>query len=252
MQHAIKYGHPQRIQRMIKFWLPIYYAAGSYNYANKCMELLHNMIHDWPKDFAQVVFNGMLVNPSGKAGEFKPTDIRVEHLNDQIKERAHGSNATPNLLSKITPAMGHLSQLTDRLFSDLNIEHQNQQHIHVSQHRDIELLVKHFIKQKIFDFNSDARSEHAVVDLYQSGCIQLAGKNTGYSNHLKRHILRLCVRHGAINSPNSASSLLEDTELAHARDSQQINFTAQEYTSEYEGMLGQSIDNSEMDEEDAA
>ncbi|KAF8178739.1 hypothetical protein BJ912DRAFT_1033225 [Pholiota molesta] len=216
MQHAIKYGHPQCIQRMIKFWLPMFYAAGSYNYANECMELLHNMIHDWPKDFAQVAFNGMLVNPSGKPGEFKPTDIRVEHLNDRIKERAHGSNATPDLLSKITPAMGHISQLTDRLFSDLNIEHQNQQHVHVSQHRDIELLVKHFIKEKIFDFESDVLSEHPVVDLYRSGCIRLAGNNTGHSNHLKRHILHLRTQEG----------------------------------DEFEEMTNQSMQSPEMDEED--
>ena len=75
MQHAIKHGHPKRIQRIIKFWLPMFYAASSYNYANECMELLHNVIHDWPKDYAQIAFNGMLVNPTGKPGSCKPTDI---------------------------------------------------------------------------------------------------------------------------------------------------------------------------------
>jgi hypothetical protein len=47
MRHAIKHGHPSRIRRMLKYWAPMYYAGGSYNYAHETMELLHNIIHDW-------------------------------------------------------------------------------------------------------------------------------------------------------------------------------------------------------------
>jgi hypothetical protein len=46
MRHAVKHGHPERMQRMIKYWVPMFYAGGGYNYANECMELLHNLIHD--------------------------------------------------------------------------------------------------------------------------------------------------------------------------------------------------------------
>ncbi|KAG5640172.1 hypothetical protein DXG03_000753 [Asterophora parasitica] len=95
---------------MTKYWTPMFYASGSYNYANECMELFHNITHDWPPaaDFASVAYNGMLENPSGERGKFKPTDIRVEHLDNDIKERAHGSNATPAIREKTTPALGHI------------------------------------------------------------------------------------------------------------------------------------------------
>lgn len=231
MQHSIKYGHPTRIQRMIKFWMPMFYAAGSHNYANECMELLHNTIHDWPKEFAQVAFNGMLVNPTGEEGGWKPADLRVEHLNDRIKERAHGPNATPNLLEKITPAMGHVSLLTDQLFEDLGIEHQNQKHKEVSQHRDIEILVKHFIQEKIFVFAADKSSQHTVTDLYQAGCLRLAGQNGGgHINHLKRHILRYRQRHSNLDAGNTDGMHLtpENIELISAADAQELVYTTRD------------------------
>ncbi|KAF9542265.1 hypothetical protein CPC08DRAFT_738717 [Agrocybe pediades] len=196
MQHAIKHGHPQRIRRVIKYWLPMFYAAGSYNYANECMELLHNNLHDWPKDYAAAAFNGMLVNPSGQPDGFKPTDIRVEHLNDRIKERAHGSNATPEILEKITPAMGHVQDLTNKIFNELGVEYLNQRHAKVLQHKDIQILVKYFSKNSVFDFQADRLSSHIILDLYRSGSTRLAGQQGGHVKHLKRHVLRLRARHG--------------------------------------------------------
>lgn len=212
MQHAIKHGHPQRIARMIKYWLPMFYVGGSYNYANECMEVLHNIVHDWPKDYASVAFNGMLVNPRGKPDGFKPTDINVEHLNDHIKERAHGPNITPDVLEKITPAIGHVSLLSDQLFEDIGVEGTNQKHAHVSQHKDIQLITNHLYKSAVFDFTRDKSSEHAVVDLYLTGITRLAGKNGGHVKHLSRHILRLQTRHG--------DHLAVDTELSTAHDAE--------------------------------
>ena len=180
---------------MIKYWLPMFYSAGSYNYANECMELLHNVIHDWPKDYGMVAFNGMLVNPSGSPNGFKESDIRVEHLNDNIKERAHGANATPEVLEKVTPAIGHVKQLTDQLFEDLGVERQNQRHAKVLQNRDVQIATLYLQKEDIFNFSKDKPSLHSVVDLYRSGIQRLAGKDGGHAKHLARHILRLRCRH---------------------------------------------------------
>jgi hypothetical protein len=62
MRHAIKHGHPERMHRMIKYWTPMFYAGGGYNYANEGMELLHNLEHDWPVDIRHVLHGGMLMN----------------------------------------------------------------------------------------------------------------------------------------------------------------------------------------------
>ncbi|KAJ7816520.1 hypothetical protein B0H14DRAFT_3148604 [Mycena olivaceomarginata] len=81
IHHAIKHGHPERMQRMLKYWTPMFYAGGSYNYANESMELLHNLEHDWPEETALVLRAGMLMNNKGTAAKFKETDIRVEQFN---------------------------------------------------------------------------------------------------------------------------------------------------------------------------
>jgi hypothetical protein len=90
MRHAIKHGHPERMERMLKYWTPIFYAGGSFNYANELMELLHNLIHDWPPETARILRAGMFMNNQGKRTTFKETDIRVEQYNKSIKSHAHG------------------------------------------------------------------------------------------------------------------------------------------------------------------
>ncbi|KAH7903018.1 hypothetical protein BJ138DRAFT_1021237, partial [Hygrophoropsis aurantiaca] len=152
MRHAIKYGHPTRIVRMLKYWTPMFYAGLSYNYANECMELLHNLHHDWPSDTAKVLLSGMLVNTTGKRDGFVETDLDVEHLNGRIKARAHGTNATPASLEKATPAMGHIRHLAENMFRDMGVEEQNQHHSKVQQHKDVQILVAHFSRSKIFNF----------------------------------------------------------------------------------------------------
>jgi hypothetical protein len=195
MRDAVRQGHPERMQRMIKYWSPMFYAGGGYNYANECMELLHNLIHDWPADTAVVLRNGMLVNSTGAPRKFKETDIRVEQFNKTIKSHTSGANARPGVLEKITPALGHVQGLTKQLSLDLGIEADDQHHAEVKQHKDVQLLVDHLCQSKIFDFSSDRLSEHAVIDLYRFGLHRLAGHDGGHAKHLSRHILRFRTRH---------------------------------------------------------
>jgi hypothetical protein len=218
MQSAIKHGHPTRIKRVLKLWLPMFYAAGSYNYANETMELLHNTEHDWPEPYADTAMGGMVVNPHGRKLGCKPTDIRVEHLNDQIKEHTDGANASPELLEKITPAMGHVHEMTEGLFEDLGVERQNQKHKHVSQQRDIQLLLDHFNEHSVFDFNQDKSSSGSFVDLFAEGIDRLGGPNGGHAKHLQRHELRLRVRHNELGIDLSQSEMDAITELEVGRD----------------------------------
>ncbi|KAF6746363.1 hypothetical protein DFP72DRAFT_1152408 [Ephemerocybe angulata] len=165
MHDSVKRGHPTRVLRMIKYWMPMFYAAGSFNYSNECMEILHNMVHDWPSPYSDVAFKGMFFNPRGRIEDFKPTDIRVEHLNDRVKERAHGSNASPSVLEKVVPAMGHLQDLTDRTFDEMGVEELNQRHAHVSRQTDIRILLQHFDTHKVFEFSEDKPSLHTAAGI---------------------------------------------------------------------------------------
>ncbi|KAF8964882.1 hypothetical protein BDZ97DRAFT_1806411 [Flammula alnicola] len=248
MRHAIKHGHPTRIHRIVRFWTPMFYAGGSFNYANEFMELLHNMEHDWPSDSAQVAFNGMLVNSTGKPGNFKEADIRCEHLNDDIKAHAHGVNATPESLEKSTPALGHIGKLTDQLYHDLGIEDQNQHHAKVSQHKDAEILVNHFVKNGIFDFSKDKKSEHAVIDLYRYGQQRLSGLDGGHAKHLSRHKLRLRTREAQENPDNIQQvEARDDSELIGGRDRRYIERIVNEESDEIRDVVMSTADSIDVE-----
>ncbi|KAK6984254.1 hypothetical protein R3P38DRAFT_2806622 [Favolaschia claudopus] len=195
MRDAIKFGHPDRVERMLKYWTPIFYAGGSYNYANELMELLHNLIHDWPPETAQIRRAGMFMNNQGKRRTFKETDIRVEQFNKSIKSHAHGSNARPGLLERITPAIGHIQELTEKMFDELGVFDADQRHTDVKQHEDVILLLEHFCKADVLDFSKDKASSHLVVDLFQTGLHRLSGPKGGHAKHLQRHDLRSRQRH---------------------------------------------------------
>lgn len=218
MRNAVKLGHPRRILCVLKFWAPMFYAGGGYNYSHETMELLHNLIHDWPADTAEVYLAAMLVNTTGRKEAFKEGDLDVEHLNNVIKARAHGPNATPKLLEKITPAIGEIRQLVQQLFDDLDVEDIYQRHAHVKQDKDVQLLIAHMQKNNVFRWAQDRTSQHVVPDLFRGGLVQLAGPNGGHIKHLMRHKLRLRTRH--VQDMNTEQDAMTGAEVSLAEEAE--------------------------------
>ncbi|KAJ7679454.1 hypothetical protein DFH06DRAFT_974581 [Mycena polygramma] len=155
----------------------------------------------------------MLMNNVGGPTNFKEADIRVEQYNGSIKSHAHGVNARPALLEKITPALGHVQELTDHVCIELGVDIENKHHTKVRQDKDVGILLKHLCTEKIFDFAADTRSQHAVIDLYRGGLQRLAGIDGGHAKHLRRHYLRFRVRHENDMPPTSAAWSPEEQEL---------------------------------------
>ncbi|KAI0703003.1 hypothetical protein BC835DRAFT_1404175 [Cytidiella melzeri] len=216
MRHAIKHGHPTRMLRMLKYWTPMFYAGGSYNYSNE----------DWPSNLAHVILAGMLVNTTGRKDGFKEGDLDVEHLNKSIKGRAHGANASAGLLEKVTPALGHVQQLTQQVSQQLGLDELNQQHSHVGQEKDIELLVKRFLKAKVFSFADDKKSTQVVSSLFHDRLTKLTSTNGGHARHLAQHKLRLHTCHSFTETENmlmdKLNNALDATTVDYVIDSEDI------------------------------
>lgn len=244
MHDAVKRGHPTRALRTIKFWMPMYYAAGSYNYSNECMETLHNVTHDWPTPYSDVAFKGMFFNPRGRIEDFKSTDIRCEHLNDRVKERAQGPNANPSVLEKVVPAMGHLQNLTDKVFEQLGVEDTNQKHSHVKQQADVRILLRHFTEHSIFEFSKDKSSPHGVTDLYRTGIRRVSGAKGGHRLHLERHKMRMYERHGNVRgSVRDGGEVESQTDVDQEGSAAPIQFTlGREHEGTWEEMMNEEID----------
>ncbi|KAJ7805934.1 hypothetical protein B0H14DRAFT_2178450, partial [Mycena olivaceomarginata] len=139
----------------------------------------------------------ILMNNAGRAKSFKETDIRVEQFNKSIKSHAHGVNARPALPEKITPAMGHVQNLTNQIcLWNWTLTLRLNTTPKVRQDKDVGLLLGHLCTEGIFDFAADTPSQHAVIDLYR-GCLQrLAGPaEGGHAKHLRRHYLRFRTPH---------------------------------------------------------
>lgn len=147
----------------------MFYAGASYNYSNEGMELLHNVLDEWPEDAACIVLAGMVVNTSGRSNGFKEGDLDVEHLNKIIKGRAHGENASPGLLERITPALGQVRHLAEHICEDLGLDELNQRHTTVRQDKDVEILVKHLLNVDALRFATDKPSNHTMVHLFFDG-----------------------------------------------------------------------------------
>ncbi|KAJ7642940.1 hypothetical protein B0H17DRAFT_1130126 [Mycena rosella] len=193
MRHAIKHGHPEPMERMLKYWTPMSYAGGSYNYANKSMELLHNLNHDWPSDISLILRGGLVY------------------------------------WKRITPTIGHIQELTEQIFEDLGVSDEDQHHAKVKQHKEVTLLLDHLCKSKIFDFTHDKLTNHTMVDLYRTGLHRLAGSDGGHAKHLRRHVLRSRTRHfnemppeNVVASQGQLDVLISEEHLEYQADIQEL------------------------------
>jgi hypothetical protein len=92
------------------------------------MDLLHNLMHNWPANLVKVLLGTMLVNPKARAGGFYEADFLNEHYNKLIKELIQGSKVAPELLNRQTAAIAPVWDLTDTLFSDLGVEARTAHH----------------------------------------------------------------------------------------------------------------------------
>jgi hypothetical protein len=196
MRDAIKFAHPTRILRVVKFWAPMFYAGNSYNYSHESMELLHNVYHDWPREAVDTLIGAMTVNTNGEEDGNKECDLDVEHLNKRIKARTSDPSVTSRMLSEISPSLGVIRETADKLFADLHIDEINEHHAKVRQHKDVELIVAHSLAANLFDFSKDTASENTFIDQYRTGIHRLSGKTGGHARHLAKHQLRMRTRHG--------------------------------------------------------
>ncbi|KAJ8087328.1 hypothetical protein PM082_006158 [Marasmius tenuissimus] len=160
MRHAIMHGHPLRILSILKYWAPMFYTGGGFNYAQETMEILHNVTHDWPKDSASVLLAGMLCNTQGNSDSFKECDLLNEHCNKTIKDHIDGANTTPTTLQHQSPALGHLQVLRDTVYSELGVERANQKHMKVSQSQRV-LRDSLYPRQIIMPLGHSLAIEHA-------------------------------------------------------------------------------------------
>ena len=82
-----------------------------YNYAHKCIELLHNYYYDWHCDSADALLVGMLVNSMVEIDGFLKGDLDGEHLNKKVNGKTNKPNVTPTPWQSSSQHLGIFSML---------------------------------------------------------------------------------------------------------------------------------------------
>lgn len=222
LTHAIKHGHPTRIVRCLKYMYPMFYGGKSYNYAAEIGEFLHNVEHDWPKESVPILVGALLVNSTGQPDGFKETDLGGEHYNKLIKAKAKGPNMNPKVLGEISPALGWLGELNEKLFTELDAEYQYTRHSKVKITKDVRSLVNHLLSHSAFDLRTDRPSDSKIPDLYTYGCNLLA--SGGHQRHLERYQMAARTRETVTNPSGQGEPQTEDGPEAESADSSRIDY----------------------------
>ena len=111
-EDAIKEGDGERVVRCWRFFLLIFKSSKRTKYSLIAVKLLVST-RVLPHRLREQLIWSLFVNTKGKAGDNKPCDLHLEHLNWTVKSvLAHeGSNLTPRTIHRIGKCVGPLRNI---------------------------------------------------------------------------------------------------------------------------------------------
>ncbi|KAF8551153.1 hypothetical protein OG21DRAFT_1513121 [Imleria badia] len=80
LTHAISDGDFGRVEDMLGYLVMVFRGLGSNNYCTEILHFIFNLKRIWTPEFADVMRDNMLVNPTGLEGHFMAVDLNTEHL----------------------------------------------------------------------------------------------------------------------------------------------------------------------------
>ncbi|TEB38018.1 hypothetical protein FA13DRAFT_1751836 [Coprinellus micaceus] len=142
----------------------IYRGAGSNNYAAECLYLVQNLKIIWPINFANIMRDLMIVNPSGIPGHCIATDINMEYTIREIKELivAKGCENTWDHVGDIAAAIQSLKEIKRKMAKNLKLPHQNKGHSDVDISRLVWRVAERAEKDKLLGYTCNRQGNAKV------------------------------------------------------------------------------------------
>ncbi|KAL1948717.1 hypothetical protein VTO73DRAFT_10523 [Trametes versicolor] len=205
---AVKSGDSGRVVTVLKLWALSFRGSGRTKYAHEMLHLLHNLTHVWPAPLRKIVLQNWLVNPTGKPNAWVEVDLMQEHLNYWIKTiyKAHGSNASWEWLTMISPCVDILRQLVTRINMELG-GRQGIKHTSPDLERDITQLMDSLADKGVY---TEDPGRHIETDTPKSGaCVpnavglgwsQLAGPLADFNVQLQQ-LQKRCTMTPLVGAP---------------------------------------------------
>ncbi|KAJ3532193.1 hypothetical protein NMY22_g7845 [Coprinellus aureogranulatus] len=130
---AIKSNDPGRIIPILKVFALSFRGTKRLKYAYEMLFVIHQIKHIWPGGIRRIVFNNMVMNPSGLPESGVEDDLVQEHMNllIKVKYKARGSNNNWDWMYTVTPCVNALRELqgniNKHLGHDMGTKHANAQ-----------------------------------------------------------------------------------------------------------------------------
>ncbi|KAH9887686.1 hypothetical protein C8Q73DRAFT_748529 [Cubamyces lactineus] len=209
---AVKIGDSGRVVNVLKLWTLSFRGSGRLKYAYEMLHLIHNLTHVWPAPLRKIVLQNWLVNPTGKPNAWVEVDLMQEHLNFWIKTiyKAHGSNASWEWLTMISPCVDILRRLATQINTELGAR-QGTKHTSPDLEKDIAHLMTSLQEHAVYEINRGRRVESEqlrvpIPNVVALGCANLLGPLTDFNAHLAR-LQRRCHMKPLSGSPTGSQPM---------------------------------------------
>ncbi|KAF9556932.1 hypothetical protein CPC08DRAFT_776651 [Agrocybe pediades] len=149
---AVKAGDSGRVLLVLKVWALGFRGCGRTKYAHEMLHIIHHLTNILTPEIRTIILNNWLVNPTGNPNSWVEVDLLQEHLNYWIKTfyKAHGSNASWEWLTLISPCVDMLRQLARNFHQMLGAD-QGTRHAPPQLSKDIESLMNSLSEHKVYE-----------------------------------------------------------------------------------------------------
>ena len=141
---AVKEGDGERILRCWKFMMLIFRAYKHSKYAFAALQLFFYSTCLLSERLSHLLKWNRTVNNKGGKGHNISLDLRLEHLNNLLKEmlKCLGVNVTQKSAQRCSEAISALEEILRNMDTELGIDQPSGHHISAKDDKDFVLLVK--------------------------------------------------------------------------------------------------------------
>ncbi|KAF9537103.1 hypothetical protein CPC08DRAFT_552875 [Agrocybe pediades] len=128
--NASSSGDFGRVEDILPDIACIFHGTGSTNYSNEVLHFLYNIKHVWTPEYANIMRDNMLVNPSGREGHAMPMDLNIEHLIGELKKQysSKGIYGSWDYLGNISACIDSLQKMKKQVSTSLKAAYQGTRH----------------------------------------------------------------------------------------------------------------------------
>ncbi|KAJ3516532.1 hypothetical protein NMY22_g14184 [Coprinellus aureogranulatus] len=178
---AIRSNDPGRIILILKIFALSFRGTGRVKYAYEMLFIIHHVKHIWPPGIRRLVFNNMVLNPSGQRESGVEADLVQEHMNllSKAKYKARGSNASWEWMHVINPCTESLRELQSHINATLGVDI-GKKHANAQLMEDIQCLMDSLQDHKVYEVvpgRVTGEDDPPVKDAISVGIAQLSSSS---------------------------------------------------------------------------